>query len=322
MKSENDCDIVKSLLSSYVEDLLNPTSKKFVEEHLKDCESCRKELEIMKSNVFNEKEGHANEENIEIDHLKKINRRISFFKMVTFILLFIILIGFAIFFTRYGYNNYVIDNAYKQLEKLRQLDNYKLEAKTIYKDYEKNNTTENIDTYYYKDGKYKFEHVDSINYLEDDSYVGTYIFNTTKTIEKIHSDYITQKKGRFLDIFSEVNSYGRNKGIADLFTKVMVSIRKDKYNNEDCYVIRFAGNDSGYRETWINKETFITVRVLEEQYNKYSRDIIYTFNEGQTIDSDVTVPNFNNYIDYTIKEYTINGSKGIKEYYDMVGNND
>lgn len=322
MKNENDCDIVKSLLSSYVEDLLNPTSKKFVEDHLKECEDCRKELEIMKSNVLGEKERNLNEEGIEIDHLKKINKRIAFFKRLTFILLFIILISTAIFFIRYGYNNYVIGNAYKQLEKMKQLDNYKLETKVIYKDYEKNSTTENTETYYYKDGKYKFEHIDFISYLEDESYDKLEIFNTTKTIAKVHSDYIEQKKGRFFNIFSEVNSYGGNKGIADLIIKTMVSIRKDKYNNEDCYVIRFGEDDSGYRETWINKKTLITVRVLEEEYNKYSRDIIYTFDENQTVDSDVTVPNSNNYVDYTLKEYTTNGIKELKEYYDKVNNND
>lgn len=41
----NDCEIVKDLLPLYVEDLLSPESRKFVGEHLPECEDCRNYLE-------------------------------------------------------------------------------------------------------------------------------------------------------------------------------------------------------------------------------------------------------------------------------------
>ena len=36
MKNEKECEIVQDLLLNYVDDVLNPESKKIVEKHLKD----------------------------------------------------------------------------------------------------------------------------------------------------------------------------------------------------------------------------------------------------------------------------------------------
>ena len=50
----NECDIVKDLLFSYDEGILSNTSKEFVENHLKNCDNCKKILaEIKKQNNDN-----------------------------------------------------------------------------------------------------------------------------------------------------------------------------------------------------------------------------------------------------------------------------
>lgn len=43
-----NCNIVRDLLPLYVEKMLSADSQAFVEDHLKDCEDCRKELESLK----------------------------------------------------------------------------------------------------------------------------------------------------------------------------------------------------------------------------------------------------------------------------------
>lgn len=40
----NNCDIVKDLLPLYKENLLSEESVKFVEDHLKSCPKCKKQL--------------------------------------------------------------------------------------------------------------------------------------------------------------------------------------------------------------------------------------------------------------------------------------
>ena len=48
LEDENECDIVCDLLFSYNDGILSNTSKELVEEHLKKCEKCKKNLEEIK----------------------------------------------------------------------------------------------------------------------------------------------------------------------------------------------------------------------------------------------------------------------------------
>ena len=46
---KNECSIVRDLLPLYAEGMVSPETASFVEEHLKDCEHCRKEYERLKA---------------------------------------------------------------------------------------------------------------------------------------------------------------------------------------------------------------------------------------------------------------------------------
>ena len=46
-----DCDIVKDLMPLYIDDLLSENSKKFVDDHINSCESCRKYYEKLSSEI-------------------------------------------------------------------------------------------------------------------------------------------------------------------------------------------------------------------------------------------------------------------------------
>ena len=67
MKNKIACHLVRDLLPQYAEDLLSPESKRDIEQHLDECEDCRKIYKQMTS-----AEPEFNEDIPEVDHLKKI----------------------------------------------------------------------------------------------------------------------------------------------------------------------------------------------------------------------------------------------------------
>ena len=46
---EKECDIIKDLLPSYVDEICSETSKLWIEEHMAECEECRKKAELLKN---------------------------------------------------------------------------------------------------------------------------------------------------------------------------------------------------------------------------------------------------------------------------------
>ena len=52
MMKEINCNIIRDILPLYVDDVVSDDTKKMVEEHLKNCEECSKEVELMKNEVY------------------------------------------------------------------------------------------------------------------------------------------------------------------------------------------------------------------------------------------------------------------------------
>lgn len=96
---KNECDIVKDLLFSYNDGVLSTTSKEFVEEHLKICESCNntlKEIQQENSEINQEKE---------IDALKGVRKKITkknIIISISLIFLLIIIIFNILIFANYN----------------------------------------------------------------------------------------------------------------------------------------------------------------------------------------------------------------------------
>lgn len=95
---KNECDIVKDLLFSYNDNILSNTSKKFVENHLKECVECKKALEQIQedSDEKNPKK--------ELDFLRKIRHKICR-KNTIIAVVSVCLIAFIIFNIQ-AYKNY------------------------------------------------------------------------------------------------------------------------------------------------------------------------------------------------------------------------
>ena len=74
------CNIIEDLLPLYVDDMVSEDSRKLVEEHLKECPSCRKmQEEMIKENrlsAVGNRSNSAKTSKTEAEALKKIRRRI------------------------------------------------------------------------------------------------------------------------------------------------------------------------------------------------------------------------------------------------------
>ena len=49
---EINCNIIRDILPLYVDDVVSDDTKQMVEEHLRNCEECSKEAELMKHKVY------------------------------------------------------------------------------------------------------------------------------------------------------------------------------------------------------------------------------------------------------------------------------
>ncbi len=80
MNKNKDCEIIKDLSSLYMENMLSEESQKFIETHLKNCKNCEKYYEDLNSTFLTEDRKEKNNDEIEINHLKKVaNLRRYFF---------------------------------------------------------------------------------------------------------------------------------------------------------------------------------------------------------------------------------------------------
>lgn len=90
MKKNEECKLVKDLLPSYLDKITDEVTNKFVEEHIEQCEDCKKILKSMGEETILDKV----KEGKKINYLKKVKRtqRMTIF----FILLIMIIIIFII----------------------------------------------------------------------------------------------------------------------------------------------------------------------------------------------------------------------------------
>ena len=87
MKHKLPCELVRDLFPTYIDELTSDVTNEWIKEHVGDCRECRTVLDTMR-----EPEGqpHAQEEEKEIDFLKKTRRRSVKIAVASVILAFVI----------------------------------------------------------------------------------------------------------------------------------------------------------------------------------------------------------------------------------------
>ena len=114
MNEKKDCKIVQDLLPNYIENLTNEETNKFIEEHLKTCDECKKIYDNMKKdlNVVN-----TTKEKKKVEFLKKYRNKLR-------ILEIIILIIVVAFIVNTGRKMYIITDLNNKAQEYIKLENY------------------------------------------------------------------------------------------------------------------------------------------------------------------------------------------------------
>ena len=103
------CDVIRDLLPSYVEQLTGSETNELVEQHLADCEECRKVVENMKNN---EKMSPViqGEEKAELDFLKKNKKRTRLIVWCSIVAAVLVICGAIIYAATRPSSYFIVDN--------------------------------------------------------------------------------------------------------------------------------------------------------------------------------------------------------------------
>lgn len=116
MKNENECNVIKDLLPSYIDNLTSIESNKLINKHLEECNNCKEFLNNIKNEEVNE------EKEIEfLKFAKKYNKKLFNLKMI---LIFIILIGLSVFTVSTGRKMIIISNLSNKAKEYENSTNY------------------------------------------------------------------------------------------------------------------------------------------------------------------------------------------------------
>ena len=114
MKEEKNCKIVQDLLPNYIENLTNEETNKFIEDHLKTCDKCKKIYESMKKDIAVDNKG---KEKRKVKFLKKYRNKLRILEMI----ILMILLAFVI---NTGRKVYIIAELNSKAEEYVNSTNY------------------------------------------------------------------------------------------------------------------------------------------------------------------------------------------------------
>ena len=311
MEKKSECEIVQDLLLGYVDETLNKESKKLVEKHLIECESCRQRLEEIKQDMKLNQENQKKE----IDYLKKIRRRLRI-KSVLIAFAIIILVIIGIYVGKFA----TISNIMSKADKSAKSQNFYSESQQII-----DNGKVFVHKVYYKDGKYKQT---SEIYSDGGVEVLSTEYGEVGTDKRINiSDkekLVTIYSGNFTTIKNKEENIKwvrftedeRHSLISNLGKAVIMSIGDGRYSDgKHCYILRNKFEQEQKWELWIDKETGLPIKEINRDGQisyiagtdivKEVKDIVqdYKYEFDIVTDDDVKVPDYSTYkVEYKTEE--------------------
>lgn len=293
---KNECDIVKDLLNSYDEGILSETSKKFVENHLATCKSCKQILkEIKKQNNTASTQ--------EIDYLKKIRKKISIKNIITTILVIIIalliLLDALLFFNYYkkisviNQTYAIIDNLKLNAEKYENLDNYSYTLTDKYS----NTNNETVRKYYVLGNAFVSE---VIRYTDEGNEVHEYAYYPGKD-DIVYVNREGQK--------SILTYNGKKGGIDNIPSTLTSAITSLAYDHN--YIIKV----EEYTEN--NKNYYILTNAHMAEYivEKYTGIIVKSISDNFTYSIEYEIGNVTNEdIDRIANILNVDENTTLREY--------
>lgn len=297
MINKKECEIVQDLLVNYTDGILNPKSKRLVEEHLAECEICQNQLKQIKEDI----KDIDNKEKIELDYLRKIRikTRIKSVLMAIGIILLIIL---GIFLNNFAKINSIINRAEKSLKS----NNIYMETSQIMDD---NRTVITKD--YYKDGKYK-----RIWQVYSDSGIeSSIVYYADVNSDKRICIYEAEKKAIIEqgDTLKALNSEDNIivvpfvQGKENLFSKIGKIFIYSIDESKDYYILKDRELKDTGREIWFDKKTGLPIKEITREGEKRFfpgtdvvkeiRDVTvkYKYEFDKVTNEDVEVPDLSTY---------------------------
>lgn len=293
-----DCDIFRDLFPNYIKGEISDNTKEFVDNHLKECNTCK--------SIFEEMTNNEKEENIEreeINVLKKYNRQMFILKFIIVTLIIVIISSLAFVGIRY-YKEYknglavhqLLSKSYESTKHFEASNNFTFSIKSpnMNSKYYYNNRKAKLTKEYLKD----YIKGSTLGYVIDDgkNTYGIDFYDEGYSIKSIgFSLYIpesTVKDNIFLSLNYELEELTKLKPM-DLGNCIIEEI---DYNNIPCYVIKRRDGNFVYECLYINKENNLLLK--DEKFNYKGETTYlyeYTYSTDNVNDDDIKIKDISEY---------------------------
>lgn len=272
MNKKIDCKIVQDLLPNYIEKLTNDETKQYIEEHLNECEECKKIFENMKKEL---KLNSSKRDNREVKYIKKFNRKFKLLRniLIIIVVLFVIIVGRKTFILMRLSNK--ANNMINQTNYYTKTETYSNGQMNILESYNKDGITYGT-MILYSEGN---DNKSMILYKSDTERIILIDDGTTKTLNNTG------------DIIINPVYFTGESILENLFIAITTSVDRIELNDKKCYLIR-----DGNTEKFIDANTGLAIKIIDNQNNR-TTDYKYEF--GIVKDTDVIKPDIT---DYTINQ--------------------
>lgn len=250
-----DCNLVKDLLPNYIDKVTSSETNNFIEEHLKNCDECRKSFENMSEEM---KIDYKSKNDKKINIFRKVNNKIILLKAIIFVIIFIFILVFI--------RKVIIINNIEGMASKADFNNYsKVMVETTEKYISK--------TEYYQNNDNFIEIITKIN-KEGISKIISYNLNGQEDI-RIFNNGVESQNVIKTSIEKDVQyqflnkSFFGNIGLALSFS----SVKDITLYNKQCYLL----NLKNYLN-FIDKETGLTIKEININNNSVI-DYKYTFGD-------------------------------------------
>lgn len=250
-----DCKIIRDLLPSYIDGLTDEVTNQFIEEHLNNCEQCKKILEDMQKIIGGDV---TLKDSKEVKYIKKFNKKMKILKIILLAILLMFVLSYARKMrivvslnnkiSEYtSSTNYYIKSVSYEKDGLAIIENYKKEEKYIRRVKTFSEFSKSITTDFYNG-----ETINTYSEFEIDEGNG---YRKTVKINSLDNPLVPAIPNS-IDIKHTIAFWG-----IPLFS----TITSEQCNGIDCYriVIYSLGDKSG-AIYYIDKETGLTIRVIGE----------------------------------------------------------
>lgn len=252
-----ECKIIRDLFPSYMDGLTAESTNQYIQEHLNNCEDCKKVLETMQKDI---KLNTTKKDSKEVKYIQKYSKKMKILK----VLLLAILLIFVLSYVRKAI---ILVSLSSKVNKYTSSTNY-YKKSVDYTSYDDSITT--IESYV-KNEKIidRFKLLSETQKINNTNYFNGKTVNNYCEIEfDEETEQLKSRKTAQLNQDRELlafipNYFDMSNPVMFFALPLFSSIESDKCNGRDCYRITVAWfNDNYDNICYVEKETGLLIRML------------------------------------------------------------